>query len=131
MGTERSVLIIHHNDGLRLGIVHVLRGAGYDVFSPIDAAEALGLLFTLQRSPHPCVVIADFDLSALHGWAVARAIRRTPTFSSVRVLLMSAIVTPAAVDADAVLLKPFHIGDLCKTVAGLFAASAGSARDDQ
>ena len=119
MSTGRSVLVVDDDFDIRQSVEDGLRLAGYDVFSAGNGIEALRALSAIQESPHPCVVVTDFQMPDIDGRAVAHAVRRTAAFSLVRVLMLSAVPRVDS-EADATMTKPFDFDELRGTVQHLF-----------
>ncbi|MDP2340038.1 MAG: response regulator [Deltaproteobacteria bacterium] len=116
-------LVVEDDDAIRDLISRVLRHDGFDVEEAADgqlAAEAL-------RRRRPELVVLDAMLPHVHGFEICAAIKRSPHWSAVPVIMVSAVFKgfDSARDiqevhgADAFLEKPFEINHLRHVAAEL------------
>jgi CheY-like chemotaxis protein len=110
------VLIIDDDDELREAMRGVLVDAGYRVECAADAKEGLTLLRSLSE---PCLVLLDLIMPVMNGWQFRAALEGDPLLSQSPVVVMAATssLEQAAIDADALLPKPVHRGELLAMVA--------------
>jgi CheY-like chemotaxis protein len=112
--TERSlkVLVVDDNAALRENLAEVLEGEGFQV---AEAPNGTVALERLSAGPVPDVVVLDLVMPGLDGRGLAEAIRATPRFSSLRLVLITGHddgdLEPRP-PVDAVLKKPFGLREL-------------------
>jgi CheY-like chemotaxis protein len=109
-------LVVEDDDSIRELISRVLRHDGFDVDEAPDGQLAAAAL----RRRRPDLVVLDAMLPLVHGFEICAAIKRSPQWSSVPVIMVSAVFKgfDSARDiqevhgADAFLEKPFEINHL-------------------
>jgi CheY-like chemotaxis protein len=111
--SERRVLVVEDDPGIRLLVEHVARRAGFAVTSASQGAEAI---LALQGPEHFCVVILDLMMPKVSGYDVVGHIRdNQPT---VPVIVATAVVRNldwSRLDSSivrTVLTKPFDVDQL-------------------
>jgi CheY-like chemotaxis protein len=117
------VLLVDDNDALRENLAECLEAEGHQVTAACDGNDAMGLLTHQAR---PDVVVLDLVMPGLDGCEVAAAVRRSPTLRDLRVVLMTGHASDAVSackDIDAVLEKPFGLGELLAALEGGAAAA--------
>ena len=120
---KHYVLIVDDEFGLADVTAALLTDLGYEVAIAINGKLGLELLSTRAAD----IVITDVMMPVMDGPEMIRRMRADPRFATIPVILMSAL--PEAVpqgDAalhDAVLLKPFALGELLELLARLLPAS--------
>ena len=120
---KHYVLIVDDEFGLADVTAALLTDLGYEVAIAINGKLGLELLSTRVAD----VVITDVMMPVMDGPEMIRRMRADPRFATIPVILMSAL--PEAVpqgDAalhNAVLLKPFSLGELLEVLATLLPAS--------
>ncbi|MEM5371135.1 response regulator [Paraburkholderia azotifigens] len=102
------VLLVDDDANVRDALSAVLDGAGHDVTTARDGAEAVRLM----PVAHPQVIVSDVMMPTMDGPDMVRTIRSMPAFQRVPVILMSALVTTPSVPVAAMLRKPFPPGKL-------------------
>jgi CheY-like chemotaxis protein len=113
------VLVVEDETDLREIIQDVLAGEGYQVICAVDGAQALELLSGGLR---PGVVLLDFYMPRLDGWAFLERMRTELALGEVPVVAISGSeVTHPSVAA--VLRKPFDITELLDIVQRFTSAS--------
>jgi CheY-like chemotaxis protein len=114
------ILVVDDNEALRENIAECLEGEGFHVAL---AADGPGALDQLSRDPLPGVVLIDMMMPGMSGPELVSRIRNEPRLAGLRVVLATGMV-PArgAVNVDAVLTKPFGVGELLDTVRPLLHA---------
>jgi DNA-binding response OmpR family regulator len=119
------VLIVEDDDHIAMAIEWVLwrEGLAYDrVATGRDALPHI-------RATHPDLVLLDVMLPEMSGHDICRDLRRDPSLSGVRVLMMTARGSAQdrrrAIDegADAFVTKPFDVKDLRAEVMRLLSLS--------
>jgi len=106
------VLVVEDETDLREIIQDVLAGEGYQVTCASDGAQALDWLAGGLR---PGVVLLDFYMPRLDGWAFLERMRTGLGLGEVPVVAISGSVVSHPSIA-AVLQKPFDISELLETV---------------
>jgi signal transduction histidine kinase len=116
--TEKDlVLVADDNADMRRYITHLLE-THYRVHAVSDGAQAIDALEKLA----PSLVVADVMMPEMDGFAVLRAVRSHPDFSSIPVILVSARageesrVEGLQAGADDYMAKPFSARDLLARV---------------
>jgi signal transduction histidine kinase len=117
-GAERArVLIVDDNADMRAYLGRLL-GARWEVETAQDGAAALERI----RQSVPDLVIADVMMPVLDGFGLLKAIRTTPAFEKLPVMLLSARAGEEAsseglrAGADDYVIKPFSARDLLARV---------------
>nr|WP_229820887.1 SpoIIE family protein phosphatase [Streptomyces ruber] len=112
------VLVADDNTDMREYLTRILTGAGYDVTSVTDGAEALD---AIRRDP-PDLVVSDVMMPRLDGLQMVAALRNDPRTVFVPVILLSARAGQEAsieglqAGADDYLVKPFAAAELLARV---------------
>jgi len=124
-----SILVIDDNpQNLRLARM-VLRSAGYEVHTAVDAESALVALETVA----PALIVMDVQLPGMDGLELTRRLKAVPRWRHVPVLALSAYAMKGdelkALDAgcDGYLTKPMDADALPRAVAALIAKFQGVA----
>jgi CheY-like chemotaxis protein len=113
-----SVLVVDDDDGIRNVLAAVLEELGYRVTVAADGEEAADIL---EVGFHPSAIVLDMMMPRMDGWAFLSTLRANPKLQDIRVLVASAVVGEPPLGADALLQKPFDIGQLHRAVARLCA----------
>jgi DNA-binding response OmpR family regulator len=117
---EKILVVDDEPDALDL-IQFNLKGAGYDVITAADGAEAL----TKARSTHPALVVLDVMLPEVDGLEVCKILRREPATASIPIIMLTAKtaeidrVLGLELGADDYLTKPFSPRELVLRVKAL------------
>ncbi len=122
---HRGVLVVEDNDALRTEIAELFRDDGFRVVEASDGAAALGIL----RGGAPIdVVLLDLWMPTMDGWRFRLEQRRDPALRDVPVVVLTAddSVQAQAIDADAVVPKPFEADELCEAVRSVLAKHQSS-----
>lgn len=116
---RRKILIVDDADDVRQIAARALKGSGCEIVLARDGAEAIALF---QREPDQFdLVLTDFSMPGMDGRDVLEQIRRIR--QDLPVVLISGIsdapdlVNSSTSRFDAVLGKPFSVGDLRRVVA--------------
>ena len=104
----RVVLVIEDETDLREIIQDVLAGEGYEVTCAVDGAQGLERLAAGLR---PALVLLDFYMPRLDGWAFLERMRTELGLGEVPVVAISGSVVSHP-SVTAVLQKPFDITEL-------------------
>lgn len=113
------VLVVEDDLPLARLMDALLTSDGYRVASASDGQTALDLI---RREP-PALILLDLTLPHMDGWEVLARIRRMQRPSPVALLTGNAAAATRARDAGAatIILKPFDVEELLRTVAWLLA----------
>ncbi len=123
---EKSVLVVDDDEGTRFVLSHALDALGLRVVIAEDGAEVPDLVADQQFD----LLVIDLYMPGMNGFELLRRIRRTDpgflpaprTSSAVRVMVVSgeshsaSIANAKALGADAYLVKPIDVDELCRTV---------------
>ncbi|HEV8246187.1 MAG TPA: response regulator, partial [Polyangiaceae bacterium] len=123
---HRGVLVVEDNEALRTEIAELFREDGYRVLEASDGAAALGIL----RGGTPIdVVLLDLWMPTMDGWRFRLEQRRDPALRDVPVVVLTAddSVQAQAIDADAVVPKPFEADELSEAVRSVLAKHEAAA----
>lgn len=112
----KTVLVVDDDEDVRDTIADALAPLGYDVLFAHDGQDALDVLEQVDDLDMLCVVLADVHMPRLDGPGLARAIRRDPKLSHVRILVVSSSPEYGAGVADETLSKPFEVAALQEAV---------------
>jgi CheY-like chemotaxis protein len=116
------ILVVDDNEALRENLVEALELEGYAVQAVASGTAALEVL---ARDPLPSVVLIDMLMPGMNGQELVAAIRHDRRLAGLKVALVSGL-TPAreALPVDAVLGKPFGVGDLLGVIERLLPGDA-------
>ena len=109
----RPVLIVEDDRSIREGLQSVLESEGYQAFGAGNGREALDLLRSI---PRPGLILLDLMMPVMSGWEVLEALRMDDAFSSIPVVVVSAVSERGEVSASRVLRKPVEVGMLLSVV---------------
>ena len=105
-----TILLVEDDEHTRVAMTDLLELGGHTVLEASDGEAGLNA----AREHHPDVVLLDFSLPKMHGWAVAREIRNDPTIAGTPIVALTAHVMVATRETamesgcDAYLTKPIH-----------------------
>src|SRR5262245_31278992 len=110
------LLIVDDDDELRESAADGLADAGYEPLVAVDGRQALDLPHGLHANDNqdPRLILLDLMMPGMNGWEFRNALREEMRLGGVPILVMTASRSLAAhpLEADAVLLKPFGLGQL-------------------
>ena len=98
-----TVLVVDDEPDLRFLIRRILERAGHDV---VEASHGAAALEAVKLSP-PELVVTDMMMPVMNGLELIALLRANPDTAAIPILVVSA-EAQRAVDADAVLRKPFE-----------------------
>lgn len=126
MSDPRRILVVDDDRTIRDLVTRVLEARGHSVVGAATALDALGSM--VERLPD--VIVLDIMMPVMDGRDMLERVRRSTRSSGIPVVILSAAVVPGErIDgADAVLAKPFDIGELVATVEGLLGAGPAASR---
>jgi CheY-like chemotaxis protein len=109
-----TVLVVEDDEDARAEVAELLRDAGYVVTEADDGLQGLELL----RSTSIDIVLLDLWLPGMDGWSFRAEQRAEEALRDIPVVVMTADNSPQAraIDADAILRKPFGIEALSSTI---------------
>jgi DNA-binding response OmpR family regulator len=123
-----TILAVDDSSSIRALYESILSLEGYSVRTAADGLQALD---ELRASP-PDLVLLDLNLPRLSGWDVLSAIRRTPRWADIPVVVASVLRDPQSVacgwamDCTCYLPKPMDTEDLLLVVGRLLEQRAQS-----
>jgi CheY-like chemotaxis protein len=125
MSSEVRILVVDDSPEL-LGIIgQRLRERGFTVSTAVDGDDAL----ERARGDRPDLILMDVVMPKRSGWEVARILRNDPDLRAVKIIIMTALgeelnenASPLF-GADAILDKPFDLGQLDEAVDAMLAAT--------
>jgi DNA-binding response OmpR family regulator len=118
-----SAVLVADDEPMVLAIAqHVLRNAGFTVYTAVDGCQAVAV-FEAHAKEIGCAIL-DVSMPLMSGEDAARRIRSI--CPGVRILLTSGIAGSELLErtrgvADGCLQKPFEIADLCAKVKAMMA----------
>jgi DNA-binding response OmpR family regulator len=124
-GTPARVVVADDDADIRALVAIAMRRAGIEL---VGEAAAGDVALELVRSHRPEIVILDVSMPGMTGLEVTRAIRADPSLVGIRVFLLSAGVTDAAIQAghdagaDEYLIKPFSPRELTARISDAIAS---------
>ena len=120
MGDAPRILVVDDDRTIRDLVTRVLQSRGYAVIPAATALDALGSM--VERLPD--LILLDIMMPVMDGRDMLERVRHSTRSSGIPVVIMSAaVVRGEHVDgADAVLAKPFDLGELVDTVDRLLAS---------
>ena len=113
---RHDVLLVDDDPDLLQATKLLLETEGYAVQTASSGAAALGVLASGVR---PCVMLLDVWMPDMDGWDVCHAMRTTPAWASIPVVMLSAsaeVVRAHEQGVAGVLPKPIGAGELIATV---------------
>jgi DNA-binding response OmpR family regulator len=117
--SSSTILLVDDDDGLRDIAGDVLEECGYDVVPAGNGKQTIDYL--RAASERPCLIILDLMMPIVNDWECLRFIKSEARFSSIPVILVTAIDRDRPLGADVVLKKPYAIAHLLAAVEALSA----------
>ncbi len=121
MRKTRTVLIIEDEIDIQNFISRVLELEGYHVLKADDGKIGMDLL----RGNDIALVLLDLRLPGRDGWSVLREIKRSPEFTTIPVVVLTAIAgtiqrkKTLRMGATRYLIKPLSAHSLSKTISSV------------
>jgi CheY-like chemotaxis protein len=110
------VLVVEDEPDIRDALSETLADEGYEVVSAGDGAAALSIL----NGQLPQVAVVDLMMPGMDGYTFVRECRAHPGGREMRVVLITAASrVQQDLEVEAVLVKPFDLGELVDTLARL------------
>lgn len=126
--TERTLLVVDDDPGIRESLCGELRAAGYDVVTADDGHSGLAAF----RVNLPDLLLADLAMPGTDGFQLIRAIRR---FSPTPIIVVSVRggdddkIRALDLGADDFVTKPFSMPELLARIRAQLRRSGGSASE--
>jgi DNA-binding response OmpR family regulator len=115
--TDARILIVEDEEALRLDLVELLQGEGYDVLDRGDGGEAIAAI-ELYR---PRLVVCDVQLPSLGGIGILKAVRSSRIASPIMIMMTAygdheTIETLRSLGATECLIKPVSFDELLAAI---------------
>jgi CheY-like chemotaxis protein len=112
---QKRVLEVEDDPDIRAMVSMLLQSDGYEVVLAVHGQDALG---KMEGGFRPDVILLDLMMPVLDGFEVLRVMHRTPRWSSIPVVILSANQGREIVDlgAAAIIGKPFDPNVLLNTL---------------
>lgn len=119
VGPAHKVLVVDDEPALRMVVGHTLQDEGYSVRTAVDGAQALALC----EQALPDLMILDLNMPRMSGFRVLEALdgRDWRHFPVMVVTGHRGAARKLDGAADAILMKPFDLDELCMQVKRLLA----------
>jgi DNA-binding response OmpR family regulator len=120
-GRAKVILIIEDEVDIRNFVSRVLELDGYQVLQAGDGKTGMEII---RENPIDLVLL-DLRLPGLDGWSILRQVKRTPEFSQIPVVALTAIAESGQrrrtlrMGATQYLIKPLSAHSLSKTIASI------------
>lgn len=121
----RDVLVVDDDEAIRETVRTILEEAGYTVYEAPDGEPALQ---RLRKHPQGMVVLLDLNMPGMDGFAVLHALADDPDLAQRHAIIVFTSLYAHGLplpDAEflvqhhvALLIKPFEVDGLVRTVAG-------------
>ncbi len=114
----KKILIVDDDANILFLISEVLTRNGYEPLMAYSGASALELV----KNHRPELVVLDIMMPGIDGFEVCRAIKADPGLAAVKIILLTAKIESAdiqagiAAGADAYFTKPFKIAELLEKI---------------
>ena len=121
------VLVVEDDGALRDLLRDALTDEGFDVLVAPDGAAALDLIRRAGEEHTPAVILTDTIMPRMDGWQFIRAYRQLPIPHAPIISIGFGSEGDGAAErpaVDAVVCKPFDLGDLAAAVRRLLPAGA-------
>lgn len=120
---RRVVVVVDDDEDLRELVVQVLTQLGFESVGFADGRVALAELRRTARIPD--VILLDLEMPGMTGWDFRREQLRDPLLAHVPVVVASG-ADPGTIEADAFLVKPYPLGELCRVISSLSRRAAAA-----
>ena len=121
--SQKRVLEVEDDPDIREMVSKLLLSEGYKVVSAEHGQDALE---KMEGGFRPDVILLDLMMPVLNGFDVLRVMHRTPRWSSIPVVIVSANQGHGLVDLGtaAIIRKPFDLNVLLNTLRRLLSRAA-------
>lgn len=112
---DKTILLIEDSEDIVSIVNFMLEREGYEVVTAIDGREASK---AIESTPPPGMVILDAMLPYVDGFSLLQKIRKSDTWHSVPVIMLTArsgqndVVRGLETGADDYMVKPFNTDEL-------------------
>lgn len=126
--TNRKIIIVDDEPGVREAVSKVLTKEGFTVLEAGDGTTAV----SLALRERPAIIILDVMMEPMSGWETCRILRQIRGLASTPVLILTGRqdvrtkITAMQVGATDFLAKPFRNEELKKRVERLIGATVHS-----
>lgn len=116
--TDKKILIVDDEAGVREAVRTVLSGEGYSVLEAVDGASGV----SLALRERPSLIILDVLMEPMSGWEACRILRQIEELADTPVLMLTGKqevrdkITAIQVGANDYLPKPFRNDELKRRV---------------
>ncbi len=115
--TEARILIVEDEEALRLDLVDLLQGEGYNVLDRGDGGEAIAAIELFR----PRLVVCDVQLPSLGGIGILKAVRSSRIASPIMIMMTAygdheTIETLRSLGATECLIKPVSFDELLAAI---------------
>lgn len=107
-----KVLVVDDEADIRFLLKRILEDAGYEVVEAPNGAVALARMVKSR----PDLVVTDMMMPVMGGAELIARLRSDPETESIPVVVVTAQHGISSSVADAVVTKPFELGELLETV---------------
>jgi two-component system cell cycle response regulator DivK len=120
-----KILVVEDNPANMKLTTMLLRSAGHDVLSAVDAETGL----RLSRDEQPDLILMDIQLPGMDGLAATAILKHDPATASIPVIALSALAMKAdeersqTAGCDAYIVKPLRYKELYAVMERLLARS--------
>jgi CheY-like chemotaxis protein len=114
-GSQVRVLIVDDESNVRFLLRRVFEAAGYEVVEAHHGVAALARMADV----HPDLVVTDLMMPVMGGAELIAHLRSDPETASIPIVVISSESVSGSHVADAVLEKPFKMGELLETARSL------------
>lgn len=114
----KRILIAEDDCNILISLIFLMNQCGYEIRAANNGVEALAI----AREFHPDLLLLDIMLPLKNGFEVCEALRATPDFADMKIIMLSAkgrdseITKGYKAGADAYVTKPFSTRELTDTV---------------
>ena len=116
MTSKKRILLVDDDESIRQFVEMALTDEGYEVVTAANGQAALDVLGRWT----PSLILLDMRMPIMDGWAFSSVWRQAPGIRKVPVVVITAArdaaESAAEIGADAVLSKPFDLGELLALV---------------
>ena len=116
MTAKKRILLVDDDESIRQFVEMALTDEGYEVVTAANGQAALDVLGRWT----PSLILLDMRMPIMDGWSFSSVWRQAPQKRKVPVVVITAArdaaESAAEIGADAVLSKPFDLGELLALV---------------
>src|SRR5689334_1963358 len=110
----KHILIIEDEKGIRESLQEVLEYEGFQVSTASHGREGLEML---ESNLAPAIILLDLMMPVMNGWEFAEAVNKSPEYSSIPIIIVSAFADKAeAINAKGIVKKPINLDQLLSLI---------------